>query len=220
MTDPRDKDTPADWVYVVRPIGQRPVKIGTAKNVESRVAGLQTGSPHKLETLATIRTPAVPERTLHRHFGAYRISGEWFDFGDLDPVVTVCEGVAAIARGDAPVTRDDLDGRLGTDTDLRAFDHSQLACRPQYAQASKALDALAHELPDSMTRKQFLDTVREMAAVLPYSDGCNECGRLVLAAPFKVVLTGEGMVGHYRCERGHVWTCWHALGWIGFLEQS
>lgn len=219
MTDPCDTDAPTDWVYVVRPTGQRPVKIGTAKNVEARVAGLQTGSPHKLETLAAIRTPAVPERTLHRHFGAYRITGEWFDFGDLDPVVTVCEGVAAIARGELPVTRDDLDGQLGTDTDLRPFDHSRIARLPEYRAASAALDSLAHNLPEGVDRSVFLKAVHNMAAVLPYTDACHECGGVVAAAPHKVEIKGGNMLGYYRCPAGHVWTCMHALGWVDFLSH-
>lgn len=215
MTDANTNQGTQNWVYVIGSAEHHRVKIGTAADVPARRSQLQTGAPFRLDILMTLRGDATLERRLHHHLAVFRVVGEWFDFGKRDALAEVCGAVAAISRGDEPPGAD----TVGDDTEIRSFDHGELSRLPQYAAASDALDHLAHALPDATTRRRFLDAVRQMAAVLPYSDGCNECRRLVKAAPFKVELSDGGMVGHYRCERGHVWTCWHALGWIGFLEQ-
>jgi predicted GIY-YIG superfamily endonuclease len=64
--------------------GDRPVKIGYAKNPSRRLAELQTGSPGELyifEQIAklTLKEARAVERKAHEHFKDRRLKGEWFD---------------------------------------------------------------------------------------------------------------------------------------------
>jgi hypothetical protein len=56
------------------------VKIGIARDVASRLSGLQTSSPFPLTLLKTwtSENPKFAERQLHNKFSEYRCSGEWF----------------------------------------------------------------------------------------------------------------------------------------------
>jgi hypothetical protein len=56
-----------------------PIKIGVAECVDSRLEGLQTGSPVLLKVLATVPGGYAAERKLHRRFSATRLHGEWFE---------------------------------------------------------------------------------------------------------------------------------------------
>lgn len=70
-------------VYFIRAKLGGPVKIGIAKDVEQRLAALQTGCPFELEVLAVIPHGARKmERLLHRQFKSTRIHGEWFQPSD------------------------------------------------------------------------------------------------------------------------------------------
>ena len=58
-------------------------KIGISADVNKRVKGLQTGSPHLVTCVAyyTTAQPAITvEKKLHKLFDKYRMIGEWFDF--------------------------------------------------------------------------------------------------------------------------------------------
>lgn len=69
------------WVYYVLSNDQY-VKIGSAKNPISRLAGLQTSSPYKLRILyiEPDRKSRAVERARHREFAALRVNGEWFKY--------------------------------------------------------------------------------------------------------------------------------------------
>lgn len=67
-----------ECVYFIAAAGARLVKIGTTKNVPTRLARLQTGSAHRLVLLATIHGGRSRERGLHARFHAFRAGGEWF----------------------------------------------------------------------------------------------------------------------------------------------
>jgi hypothetical protein len=58
-------------------------KIGIAKNVRSRLSGLQTSNPNKLKLCGVYKpkqtTAFFVEQQLHNYFKDYRSSGEWFD---------------------------------------------------------------------------------------------------------------------------------------------
>lgn len=94
------------FVYLITQAGTRPVKIGQAGDVASRLRSLQTSNPYKLKVLW--RTPGDKglERTLHNRFAKYRTQGEWFDFGCLDPVKEVeaaVNEIQATNSGSLPV---------------------------------------------------------------------------------------------------------------------
>jgi Meiotically up-regulated gene 113 len=71
------------FVYFIYNQDSNAIKIGWARNVQTRLAELQTASPIKLKLLKTIQleTPTEAqslEKQLHRHFAQLRIQGEWF----------------------------------------------------------------------------------------------------------------------------------------------
>lgn len=82
----------APFVYVVGPEDSNVVKIGTTtETVPKRLKGIQTGHPYKLGIRWSFGGGAELEGFLHDCFRARRLEGEWFDFGDDDPVRAVSE---------------------------------------------------------------------------------------------------------------------------------
>ena len=69
--------------------GSGVVKIGKSGDVKVRLASLQTGYPRKLQALHVEPESGHLEDWLHDRFAAFRLHGEWFDFGANDPVATV-----------------------------------------------------------------------------------------------------------------------------------
>lgn len=66
-------------IYFVRPVGQAgPIKIGFSNDVDARFVGLQSGSPVRLELIATIPGDRSHESLLHYRFSEDRLYGEWF----------------------------------------------------------------------------------------------------------------------------------------------
>ena len=71
------------FVYFIRAGNRGAIKIGWAKNVESRMAELQTGNAFKLNVLTAIPCDSkehaiATEQRFHRFFAKQRIRGEWF----------------------------------------------------------------------------------------------------------------------------------------------
>lgn len=82
---------PLVFVYFVQAGTDGPVKIGTATDIQARVRGLQTGSPHRLNLLATSTGGRRLEKRLHRRFAAHRVLGEWFS-----PAPALLEYIASL----------------------------------------------------------------------------------------------------------------------------
>ncbi|WP_097982832.1 GIY-YIG nuclease family protein [Streptomyces sp. f150] len=76
-------------VYVIGDSRSGVVKIGTTSNLQRRLSGLQTGSAYELRVLWSFGGGAELEAHLHRRFADRQMVGEWFDFGDSDPVEAV-----------------------------------------------------------------------------------------------------------------------------------
>jgi len=91
-----DSDTPASYVYLTGVPGSSVAKIGFAADAEKRLITIQTSSPDRLAVLW--KTPGTQqlEDALHASFHALRKRGEWFDFGDADPVATVAAEAARL----------------------------------------------------------------------------------------------------------------------------
>lgn len=85
------------WVYLIGSALSRPVKIGVAGNVQSRLDELRTGSPVPLHIMWKTRGDRDLEYSLHEYFAPYRIHGEWFDFDNEDPAALVA--TAAVLMG-------------------------------------------------------------------------------------------------------------------------
>jgi hypothetical protein len=79
------------WVYFVQESGAGAIKIGTTKNVSTRVREMAVGTPHLLAVLAVIEGNRNTEQALHRRFRHARIRGEWFR-----PVPELLDYIASI----------------------------------------------------------------------------------------------------------------------------
>jgi hypothetical protein len=67
------------WVYAIQQGEDGPIKIGSAKDPDERLATLQCGNPQKLIGVAAWEAPLAHERALHGAFSHLRIRGEWFE---------------------------------------------------------------------------------------------------------------------------------------------
>ncbi len=82
MTPDDKKDTTLSrFIYFIQEGDNGPIKIGSTRNLKSRLPSLQTGSAKKLRVLGTMRGGNALESLLHQGFAEYRISGEWFQPG-------------------------------------------------------------------------------------------------------------------------------------------
>jgi hypothetical protein len=90
-------------VYVMTALPLPHVKIGFAKNPESRRARLQTGAPYKLAVAYSVPVtePAQIEVAIHRHFAKHRTQGEWFAV----EVAAAIEAIEAAIRGELPLQK-------------------------------------------------------------------------------------------------------------------
>lgn len=66
-------------VYFIQSGEEGPIKIGIARDPESRLAALQTGHHEELRLLAITHGGADQEGAYHMQFAEHRIRGEWFE---------------------------------------------------------------------------------------------------------------------------------------------
>lgn len=69
---------PRSYVYFVETPLNCAIKIGTAQDVDKRVASLQTAHPVALNVLLTVPGGRGEESILHARFNSERLHGEWF----------------------------------------------------------------------------------------------------------------------------------------------
>lgn len=87
------------WVYVIGAEGSSVVKIGKAGDLTERLAAIQTGNPELLTVRWAVAGGRSLEADLHETFKPLRLVGEWFDFGELDPVEQVHAAVKRLRSG-------------------------------------------------------------------------------------------------------------------------
>lgn len=75
----RKVDAAREFVYFVQGEPGNPIKIGYTKDIDSRLAGLQTGCWERLRVLALIPGSPALEAAFHRLLRKDRREGEWFD---------------------------------------------------------------------------------------------------------------------------------------------
>jgi transcription elongation factor Elf1 len=106
---------------------------------------------------------------------------------------------------------------------VSTFDHTEISSLPEYWEASRAIDKLAHAIiksNDGMPQTKFLEIIRQMTESLPYSDECQRCGRELrsqadsdhysppIFAPRAANVDGNSLRGSYKCPNcGDSWTC-------------
>ncbi|GAA1961840.1 hypothetical protein GCM10009754_36160 [Amycolatopsis minnesotensis] len=91
-------------IYVIGQSGSSIAKIGYSTDIHKRHKGLQSSHPHLLELLWHTSGDRKLEYALHEKFKKLRVRGEWYDFGDLDPVKSAKKAVKQI-RAAATQTR-------------------------------------------------------------------------------------------------------------------
>lgn len=87
MSERADSE-PIEHVYLMGTPGNPTVKVGRSNNPTKRLAEIQRMSPVPIELLWTHPGGHELETSLHRHFSALRVHGEWFTFPS-DPVSSV-----------------------------------------------------------------------------------------------------------------------------------
>jgi hypothetical protein len=98
-------DQPTSYVYLIAApeLGPGRVKIGvTQHHPKIRLSHLQTGSPVRLTLLYFVEGNDATERLLHAYFGSYRQHGEWFEFGNVDPVGALNDAMRLIRKAAEP----------------------------------------------------------------------------------------------------------------------
>ena len=100
------------------------VKIGKSIHPERRLADIQRMSPVELRILWTHPGDLALESALHDEFASYRLHGEWFDFGDLNPAATIAAAAERIeARWEREAAQYAALAAARTEED-RAFAHA------------------------------------------------------------------------------------------------
>lgn len=66
------------FVYFILDSDRKLIKIGIAKDVEHRIAALQTASPTDLRIVGCLAGARDLERTIHELLAVDRVRGEWF----------------------------------------------------------------------------------------------------------------------------------------------
>ena len=70
-------------IYLIKAEETNLYKIGyTAGSAEDRLNGMQTGCPHKLSIVKTVKGDVRQEKWLHKSFSNNKKRGEWFEFSD------------------------------------------------------------------------------------------------------------------------------------------
>lgn len=74
------RDRQPGWIYFVSPVGGGLIKVGFSRvSPESRLLGLQCGSPVPLEIIGRRRGVHADEQLLHYRLRDFRRHGEWFE---------------------------------------------------------------------------------------------------------------------------------------------
>lgn len=77
-------DTGVGYLYLIHAAGTDDYKIGVAKDVKKRLAGLQIATPIRLDVVETKRSGRYKkdEAELHHRFRSFHKRGEWFTFDE------------------------------------------------------------------------------------------------------------------------------------------
>lgn len=175
------------YIYLIGSPVIRQVKIGLSDAPTRRATALQTGSPVPLLVILAIPGGPVLERKLHDYFKAYRTHGEWFDFGDENPVTLVVSAATLmgypvhpkrVAREDRPRVTD-IPDESPEASRFRVIDHlvraarmsgrDFIARREVFAYLA-TIDA-AYERADAETEPQYLTRVGQRLASALKAEG-------------------------------------------------
>lgn len=116
-----------EFVYFVQGNQGNPIKVGYTKDIDSRLAGLQTGCWERLRVLALIPGTQALEAALHRLLKKDRVNGEWFEG------VVVGEALEEVCAASFTMMRIWEERQWLADP----FDHLTIVDRPTLREVSK-----------------------------------------------------------------------------------
>lgn len=148
------------YVYFIGSQHSEMIKIGHALNPNTRLSELQTGSPVRLEIIATVVAPREVERGLHRAFERERRHGEWFIASErLRSLIDACKTSVAedvVRQAAAPVAMTvmvNIPGvtvlrlqRLTSGQRTKIASHIKRRCDPPVGVSSEAFDGACDAL--------------------------------------------------------------------------
>ncbi len=76
-------------IYFIKDTVSQAIKIGYSKKPKSRLGELQTGNPHKLIIVGTVKGTEADEHSFHGKFAEHRLEGEWFKGVIIEEVLTI-----------------------------------------------------------------------------------------------------------------------------------
>ncbi|MEW2463120.1 GIY-YIG nuclease family protein [Microbacterium sp. NPDC047426] len=179
------------YIYLIGSPVIRQVKIGLSDAPTRRATALQTGSPVQLLVILAIPGGPVLERMLHDYFKAYRTHGEWFDFGDENPVTLVVSAATLmgypvhpkrVAREDRPRLTD-IPEESPEAPRFRVIDHLARAARTSGRDfiARREIFAYlatidpAYVQVDTETEPQYLARAGQRLAAALRAEGSTTC---------------------------------------------
>ena len=84
------------WVYFAQAGEGGPIKIGQTRDVHTRIRALRAMHYEEIRLIGMIPETFINEHTLHGHFGAHCIRGEWFK--PVSELVAIAAAGLAIYR--------------------------------------------------------------------------------------------------------------------------
>jgi hypothetical protein len=116
----------------------------------------------------------------------------------------------------------------GNPTGVDSFDHTHVMHLEEYQMALQSLNELVQAMNNDdsgVGQKDWLEMVKRMTAMLPYSDSsghnsfrdgtpydCPWKGKLLMWWPVQVIYSDKGSLEcRYHCPKcGHIWRSWFA----------
>jgi len=93
-------EEPLSHLYVIGEGSSGIVKIGRSCRPSVRLGEIQMGNPRRMQLLLVVPEAGQHEDAVHRKFSSRRLGGEWFDFGEDDPVEGVQRMLDEILHAD------------------------------------------------------------------------------------------------------------------------
>ncbi len=168
-------------VYFVR--CNRFVKVGRSYDIQTRLIGLQIGSPYPLELICTVPGNKIEEKEWHRRFQGAHVRGEWFD---LDKIEASGSSINEWIKKFAPL---DNAARLGRAEErqkerLRQSKSRKLVAKKQAlrAKGNSAVAEAVNDLKASQPIIRIRSKQQEYAPPMPTTPTTVEKAQAMLAA--------------------------------------
>lgn len=179
VTAPRGKKLPEGenlsgyrgYVYFVTSPEMDTVKIGYSKNPWARLGELRSSYGSSLGVVATIRTVAKSEKSIHALLSDYRVNGEWFVKNEcikslitqiVEGKITTVEATNNYISNYEVVTTVVTTATTNTDKDLKELNPTHNA---------RVRESVPTSVPSQTADPEYLDSLSEPIGKFPMTDG-------------------------------------------------